>query len=193
MDGGSFVSLKVLVIPEDPTLNGYILYPLVAAILADLGKRNAKIQVLTNPSLKGYDHAMQAIRQDLPDKYSHWDIWLFVPDADRAKREAMNTLEAELADKGITLFCSPAQPEIEIYACVAYRNELSESWKMVREAASFKEVYFKQVLDKHGDKNRAGGGRDLLINESLKNMRGLYQLCPELKNLRDRLDAHFKL
>ena len=49
------MSFKVLVIPEDPTHNGYILKPLVESILTDAGKPNARVTVLTNSRLQGYD------------------------------------------------------------------------------------------------------------------------------------------
>ena len=42
------MSFRVLVIPEDPTLNGYILKPLAERLLEDAGKPNAKVKVLDN-------------------------------------------------------------------------------------------------------------------------------------------------
>ena len=56
------MSFKVLVIPEDPTHNGYLLKPLVERILGDTGKPNAKVTVLTNPRFQGYDQASKAIK-----------------------------------------------------------------------------------------------------------------------------------
>ena len=38
------MSFRVLVIPEDPTWNGYILKPLTKALLNDAGKPNAKVK-----------------------------------------------------------------------------------------------------------------------------------------------------
>jgi hypothetical protein len=181
------MSFKVLVIPEDPTNNGYILKPLVQAILADAGKLNAKVDVLTNPKLGGYDHALQAIREELPVRYGFWDLWIFLPDADCASAEAMVSLERELAAKEIRLLCCPAQPEVEIYACAAYRTEIKGGWDAARLDRRMKEDIFEPLLRKHGDDRRAGGGRDLMIEESLKNLPLLFQLCPELKNLRDRI------
>jgi hypothetical protein len=183
------MSFKVLVIPEDPTHNGYILKPLVEAILADAGKPNAKVTVLINPRLEGYDHAVKAIRDELPDSYGFWDLWLFMPDGDRAKPEAMAKLEGDLAGHGIKLLCCPAQPEVEIYACVPYRGEIKAGWEAARKDVQFKEDVFAPLLAKHGDNRRAGGGRDLMIGETLKNRSALYQLCPELKHLHDRI-AH---
>ena len=71
------MSIRVLVIPEDPFNNGYILKPLVDAMLADVGKPLAKTMILSNPRLRGYDHALKAIREDLPDRYGFWDLWIF--------------------------------------------------------------------------------------------------------------------
>lgn len=181
------MSYKVLVIPEDPTHNGYILKPLVEAILADAGKPNAKVTVLTNPKLEGYDQATKAIREKLPDSYGFWDLWIFIPDADRATPEAMRQLESELADKKINLLCCPAQPEVEIYACFPYRAEIREGWEAARTDARFKENVFEPLLASHGDERRAGGGRDLMITEALTSRQALYQFCPELRNLRDRI------
>jgi hypothetical protein len=51
------MSFRVLVIPEDPTYNGYILKPLVERMLAEAGKPNARVTLLTNPKLGGYARA----------------------------------------------------------------------------------------------------------------------------------------
>ncbi len=56
------MSFRVLVIPEDPTYNGYILRPLAETMLAEAGRPNARVTVLANPKLDGYDHAVQAIK-----------------------------------------------------------------------------------------------------------------------------------
>ena len=183
------MSYKVLVIPEDPTNNGYILKPLMQAILTDAGKPNAKVDVLTNPKLAGYDHALRAIKEELADRYGFWDLWVFMPGADRAAPQAMTALETTLAGKGVKLLCCPAQPEVEIYACAPYRQEIQGGWKAAREDIKMKEDVFDPLLKKHGDARRAGAGRDLMITESLENLPLLFQLCPELKALRDRIAA----
>lgn len=181
------MSFKVLIIPEDPTHNGYILYPLMQAILVDAGKPSAKVKVLTNPKLGGYDHALRALKEELPDRYGFWDLWIFMPDADRATALAMNDLEATLRSKNVTLLCCPAQPEVEIYACAAYRKEIEMGWSRARDDPKMKEDVFLPLLKKFGDARRAGEGRDLMIAESIKNLPLLFQLCPELKALRDRI------
>ena len=189
MAGGSVMSFKVLVIPEDPTNNGYILQPLLKAILAEAGKPQAKIDVLKNPHLKGYDQAVTAIKTPsiLEQKYKFWNLWIFMPDRDRASEGAMRELERDLATRQVNLLCCPAEPEVEIYACVAYRRDLDAAWEKVRVSKRMKEDHFDPLLMKHGDKQGAGEGRKLMIQESLKSMRTLYQLCPELDDLRQRV------
>lgn len=184
------MSFRVLVIPEDPTHNGYILKPLIEAICSDVGKPRALVKVLGNPRLEGYDHAARAIRDELPDRYRFFDLWLFIPDADRASPAAMASLEQSTRDKGIALFCCPAVPEVEIYACAGWRDRLGKSWEDVRLDTEMKENVFEPFLERFGDARRAGGGRDLLVAEGLRNLPLLYTLCPELGELAKRLKAH---
>lgn len=186
------MSLKVLVIPEDPTHNGYILKPLVQAVLADIGKPTARVQVLTSPRLTGYDHARQAISGELVDSYGHFDLWLFMPDADRASPPAMAGLEQELRDKGITVLCCPAVPEVEIYACVAYRTDVPGGWPAARVNTRMKEQVFEPLRLRFGSPRSAGGGREKMIAASVANMQAMYQFCPELRVLRDRIAAHLQ-
>ena len=159
------MSFRVLVIPEDPTWNGYILKPLAKRLLADAGRPAARAELLANPRLRGYAHARRAIREELPDSYGFFDLWLFFPDADRAGADAMRRLEADLRAKDIALLCCPAQPEVEIYACVAFRDDLPGTWEEARAHLRMKEEVFEPLLQTHGDPRQAGGGRELMNQE----------------------------
>lgn len=90
------MSFRVLVIPEDPKWNGYILKPLAKKLMESAEKPKARMEVLANPRLRGYAHALRAIRGELPESYGFFDLWLFFPDADRAGVDAMTRLEADL-------------------------------------------------------------------------------------------------
>ena len=186
------MSFNVLVIPEDPTLNGYILKPLTQAIVTDAGRPAANVTVLPRPRLRGYAHARKAIRDELPELYAHFHLWLFFPDADKATGGAMQDLEVHVREQGIMLLCCAAQPELEVYTCAAFRSEIQDSWEEVRQHPRMKEEVFDRLLSSHGDPRRPGGGRDLMIKESLKNLPLLFRLCPELKRLRDRIAAHLE-
>lgn len=181
------MSLRVLVIPEEPTYNGYILKPLTQALLAAAGRPRADVTVLSSPRLTGFDHAMRAIRDELPGKYRHFDLWIFVPDADRAADAAMVALEADLRRGGVRLLVCAAQPEVEIYACVAHRAGLGMTWNEAREHPRFKDQVFEPLLARHGDPRRPGGGRDQLVASTLTNFPALLQFCPELARLLERI------
>ena len=130
---------------------------------------------------------MTVIREELPVLYGFYDLWLFFPDADRASSDGMRRLESDLSNQGVCLFCCPAQPEVEIYACAAFRADMRETWSDARQNLRMKEEVFQPLLDMHGDPLRTGGGRDLMVGESLKNLALLYRLCPELECLRERI------
>lgn len=181
------MSVGVLVICEDPTHNGYILKPLVEMVLAVAGKPTSNVQMLTKPRLTGYDAAVRAIRDDLAARWRYMDLWLFFPDADRASRAAMDNLEGSLASQGVDLLCCPAKPEVEVYACVAYRDELDLPWNDVRTHPQMKEAIFAPLLRKHGDQRRPGGGRKFMTERSIANRNRFFRSCPEVARLRDRI------
>lgn len=184
------MSFRTLLISEDPSLNGYLLSPLAQAILASAGKPAARVELLTSPRTRGYDHALQVIRNEVPEGLRYHDLWVFFPDADRASEKAMQRLEEDLRSKGVSLLCCPAQPEVDIYACVAYRKRIGLPWDEIRSHPRLKEEIFMPLLAQYGDPVKSGGGRDILIRESLRNLPLLFRLCPELKILRDRISRH---
>ena len=99
------MSFRVLVIPEDPTQNGYILKPLVEAVLANCGKPRAKVTILPNPRVQGYEDAKQAIEESIFEAYSHMHLLLFLPDADGKDRSAEFAVLNQTTAAGDTLLC----------------------------------------------------------------------------------------
>ena len=99
----------------------------------DAGRPNARVNVLTQPRVRGYDRAIRTIREALHANYGFLDLWLFFPDADKAGRDAMRDLEVHVAalDR-CTLMCCVARPELEIFACAGFRNQIPEAWDDVR-------------------------------------------------------------
>jgi hypothetical protein len=80
------MSFKVLIIPEDPTNNGYILKPLIKRMMKECGKQNAQVDVLGNPRVQGYNHAKTLMSENIFERYAHKDLLLFIPDADGKDR-----------------------------------------------------------------------------------------------------------
>lgn len=183
------MSREILVIPEDPTNNGYILRPLFSALLRRIGKPNARVRVLTDPRAQGFSHAVKLLEEILPDRWRHIQPWVFVPDADRANESAMRELEERSLRRGIRLITCIAQPELEIYACFARRKSLPLRWQELRQHTHFKEDVFQKLISDGGvDPRGAGGGRAQLIKESIAELESMIQLCPGLHLLSERLE-----
>jgi hypothetical protein len=179
------MSLRVLVIPEDPTHNGYILKPLIERMLTEAGKPHAQVVVLTNPKVGGYNHAVGTLRRSLSALYGHFDLWLFCPDADKAGD--LGSLEGEVARLGVRLLCCAAKPEIEAWVLAGFRDEIGVPWAEVLTHPRLKETVFEPFVRLHTDPRSAGGGRLLMMRRTLENYRGLLAVCPELQVLENRL------
>jgi hypothetical protein len=182
------LSFDVLVMPEDPSNNGYILKPLVSRILSACGKPNAKVTVLTNPRAQGYEHAKGLLRGQLFERYRHMNLFLFVPDADGKDRRAeLRGLEDEASRQGVRMLCCAAEQEVEVWLLAGYRDRLNAPWQEVRRDVSVKENFFRSFLAAHGNPKAPGGGRDVLMNQALNGYGALLQLCPELADLERRI------
>jgi hypothetical protein len=55
--------MKVLVIPEDPVLDRFILAPIVERLFEDLGQKT-RVAVLENPRLRGVAQALDPHRME---------------------------------------------------------------------------------------------------------------------------------
>ncbi len=184
------MSFSVLVVPEDPTHNGYILQPLVGRILTECGKPNARVQVLSNPRARGYDHSKSLIENELLFRYRHMDLILFLPDADgQDKSVVLRALEARATQAGVKLICECAVQEVEVWLLAGHAHTLDQTWEAIRADVRVKETVFQPFLMRYGDSRRAGQGRDLLMQQTLQNYGGLLARCPELKMLQDRICA----
>jgi hypothetical protein len=182
------MSFGVLVVPEDPINNGYILKPLVARILSECGKPNANVVVLTNPRTTGYEHAKVLLRDKIPDRYRHMDLLLFLPDADGKDRSGeFEALELQAMSMNVRLLCCAAVQEVEVWLLAGHTEKLDVGWPDVREDTSVKENVFAPFLATHGNPRAAGGGRDVLMRQALNNYSGLRDRCPELRTLEDRI------
>jgi len=179
------MSFRVLVIPEDPTYNGYILKPLIERMMAEVERPRAQVMVLANPKIGGYDQAVAAIRGDLLARYAFWALWLFLPDSDRAA--GLQNLEAEMQGKGIPFYACAAIPEVEAWLLAGHRDSLGIPWGTVREHRRLREDVFEPFLTEHGNAASAGGGRSELMAGTLQNYRGLLAVCPELGQLQNRI------
>ena len=184
------MSYTVTIVPEDPTNNGYILKPVIRAVLNACGKPNAKISMLGNPRTSGYEHAKGLLRLELIKRYRFVNLLLFLPDADGKDRTTeFNALEAEATANGTTLVCCAAEQEVETWLLAGHMDRIAAPWQIVRSDASVKENYFQPFLDLYGDRRRPGSGREDLMATTLLNYAGFKARCPEIARLEERLRA----
>jgi hypothetical protein len=183
--------MKVLVIPENPKYNGYILKPLAKRLLQSIGKLQAQVIVLTDPFAQGYD----MIKAELPticERYHHFDLLLFLPDDDCCDRTAeLRNIEREAEQTGVNLIACAAIPEVEAWLLAGHVDKLPDHWQAVRADCDLKERYFKPFLQQYSNRG-AGGGRQQLMQAALLHFTGILSRCPELKTLQQRMREVFE-
>ena len=156
-------------------------------MLRECGKSNAGVQVLTDPKMGGFENARSRL-PEVVERYSHFDLLLFMVDADGKDRTpAFETLEGSARQRNVHLLCCAAEQEVEVWLLAGHRDKLHESWDGIRADTAVKENVFDAFLASYGDPRRHSGGRDVLMNETLSNYRSLKQLCPELAQLERRV------
>ena len=71
-----------MVVPEDPTIDQYVLKPIVERLFTDLGT-TPRVQVLSNPRLHGVSQALDAsILADIVETNRMIDVFLVLVDRD---------------------------------------------------------------------------------------------------------------
>lgn len=187
------MSFRVLIVPEDPTYNGYILKPLVERILQECGRPRAHVELLQRPRPAGYDTAVHILRSELTQRYAHMDLALFLPDADGLDRTAAFTaLEQEVGRSGAALFCCAAVQEVEAWLLAGHVDQLPSPWREVRDEVHVKERFFQPFVRHHGNTIAAGQGREQLMRVTLQNYAGLLARCPELAALQQRISDYIR-
>lgn len=181
------MSCRVLVIPEDPTHNGAILGPLISRMLDECGRPRAKVTVLTNPRLRGIEDVRESMA-GIADRYAHFDLRVCVVDQEGLDRTGLfQSLAGRARVAGRKLVCCAAVQEVEAWLLAGHSEKLGAPWATVRADASVKENFFAPFLAQYGDRRRPGGGRQLLMEQTLANYSAILGRCPELTELENRI------
>jgi len=183
------VSLRVLLVQENTTYNGYIIRPVLETVFARCGRPNFRISPLPGRPPEGYEDAKQALRRSFASKNVMAALWLFVCDSDTQDKSAeLAALEKEAQSGGVALICCAAEPEVEAWLVAGHLDKLEgKAWSELRRHVSFKEEIFEPFLKAHGNSMMRGGGRSDLMKTALQNYSGLCQRCPEIKRLEERI------
>jgi hypothetical protein len=178
--------VKVLIIPEDPTLDQYILKPVVIRLFSELG-RPARIDILTNPRLRGVDQALgQKDLADIVRRFPMIDLFLVLVDRDgHLERHAIAKVREE--EHPGRLFICLAIEEVEVWMLALHRDTLGVSWSTVRCERNPKERFAHPFLITRTPRLDVGGGRAWAMRELGSGWRGVLRVCPELQELRDRI------
>ena len=178
--------MKVLVIPEDPTLDQYILKPIVTRIFADLGK-SPRIGVLSNPRLRGVAQALDsAILADIVSNHPMIDLFLVLVDRDGDTRRSGLARQRETEHQGRLFVCLGIE-EIEVWMLAIHREGLDVSWKEIRAEGHPKERFAQPFLEEKAPRLDPGGGRAWAMRDLGARWRGVLQCCEELDELRQRV------
>ena len=178
------MSFRVLVICEDPTHDQFILKPLMERLLERCERKSPRVQILTDPWIKGKDDLRRRLGE-IVERYRSYDLLVCVIDADG--KDCSGLLEEMTKRFGPKLLCCAAVQEVEAWVLAGHVNKLTRPWSEVRQDSSVKETEFVSFLKMYGDAKRPGAGRAELMMEALQNFDGLLQRCPELEELRRRV------
>lgn len=179
--------MKILVIPEDPVRDQYILKPLTERLFADLGKSSPHVEILTSPRLRGVAQALDgAVLADVVVTYPMIDLFLVLVDRDGARERSALARAREEQHPG-RLFVCLAVEEIEVWMLAIYPSRFP-SWSEVRGERNLKERFAAPFLRQLTvEKRGRSDGRLLAMRELGSQWKGVLERCPELKELRERL------
>jgi hypothetical protein len=179
--------VKVLIIPEDQTQDGFIARPAIEALLADLGIPG-RVDVLPEPRLRGAGDALDPdVVRDIVDTNPMTDLFVLVIDRD-CDRQGHSTKAAarEREHPGRLVACVAVQ-ELEVWMLALYRDRLGGArWPEVREDCDPKERWAEPLLKRIGT-GGPGGGRKKAMQALKGQLQSLLSVCPELEELKQKL------
>lgn len=191
------MSYRVALVCEDPTLDQFVVRPIVAEALRQVGRPRAIITTITNPHMGGYSR-VEALACAVLDRWSAIsEAVVFIVDADcedgiggrRNRRRRLQTLLDDCpAGRGKVLLVVAIQ-EVEVWALWGQEASLPSRWSTVRSDCNPKERFLQPLLTK-ADHMRPDRGRTRLVGAALR--RGWTSLrgaCPELAELELSLQA----
>ena len=182
--------MKILVIPEDPMLDQYILKPVMERLFADLGLA-ARVTVLWNPRLRSVDQALNpSVVRDIVATYSMIDLFLIIVDRDADEHRATRAHTREIEHPGRLLVCLAVE-EVEVWMLALHRERLPSPWAEIRGERDPKERFAYPFLAAHAPKLDAGQGRKWAMRDLGARWKGLLDVCPEIAELKARIADAF--
>ena len=170
--------MRVLIIPEDPRKDQYILKPIFERLFASFNKPNTKVIVCTNPSMRGVNDALNENRlTEVFERYPMFDIFILCVDRDglETRRHRLNQLEKTFE----RLYAVNAWEELETWVLAGLDLPKEWVWANIRADVSVKENYFEPLARQRRVDDGPGGGRKALGEEAARRLPGMRQKCQE--------------
>lgn len=180
------MSLDVLVIPEDFSKDEHALKPIIAAMMAALGKSRARFRVCRDPRLGGIAQATDPGQiSDIIDRYK-WEVDVFLPCVDRDGKEGrritldhLESLAKTLLPDQRILLAENAWQEIEVWILAGHDLPKDWNWNEIRHHNDPKEAYYEPFAKRRGLFGAIGEGRKRLALEAARRYPRIRQLCRE--------------
>lgn len=176
--------MRVLIIPEDPTLDQHVLKPVVERILDDLGKR-ARVDVLQDPHISGAAQALDPqVAAEIVQDHRMVDLFVLVVDRDCDRAGNVGKARARVSEHPEQPVAVLAQEEVEVWALALFRDELRVPWSAVRAECDPKELFWAPFVERKGWLGTVGRGRKRAMRGLGGGWAGLLAVCPEIVDLR---------
>ncbi len=178
--------MRILIIPEDPTTDQYVLKPIIESMMARLGKPRAIVRVLQDPHMKGVDDALNRdLIKEIVDRYRGMvDVFLLIVDRDNrpGRVDALRNIEnivAEMLKEGQFFLGENAWQETEVWLLAGHTLPATWRWAAIRADTHPKENFYEPFAEQKGVQNHPGGGRSILGLQAALNYAGIRGKCTE--------------
>ena len=180
--------MKVLIIPEDQTQDGFIAKPIIEAILADLSIAG-RVDVLPEPRLRGAGDALdpEVVRSIVLDN-PMTDLFVLVVDRDCDRQGHTTKAAARESEHPGKLVACVALQEIEVWMLALHKDSVDGRWQDIRLHCDPKEQWAKPLLKQLGTSG-PGAGRKKAMQALKGRLQTLFTLCNELSELKTKIAA----
>ena len=191
------MSFNVLILPEDPVKDGYVLKPIIEAMMRAAGKPQARVVVCVDPRFHGTSQALrwQFIQQALSRNAGMFHLYLLCVDRDGDvnRQGVLDSLEIQARTfiaRDRAFLAEHAWQEIEVWLLAGHDLPRKWVWKAIRDEPHPKERYYLPFAESRGVLDLPGEGRDKLAREAASHYDRIRVRCKEdIQRLEDRIRA----
>lgn len=177
--------MKVLVVLEDPTLDQYVVKPIVEKMFDSLSQA-AQVDVLRNPYLRGVTDVFEQI-DDVVAENPMVDVFLVVIDRDCDRENHTERLRLRVEPHEERMIGCLAREEVEVWM-LAVQDRLPGPWGEIRAHCDPKEEYAEPWLAAQGYSSAdVGRGRKRAMQALSSRYRRLRSRCDEVQALETEL------